>query len=119
MVEARDGEAWFESFGDQMRNDMARRSWLDNPWTRITLTPEYWGLEGAVLEFTAKLLKGYLWEARNTQHFVAVHSELPEVEAMIARIEWLQKEDEFWPEKDEWIQLLLVDFARLVPKLWD
>ncbi len=50
---------------------------------------------------------------------MAVHDERRKVEDMIGRIEWLQKRDEFWPQEEEMEQLLLLDFARLVSKLWD
>ncbi len=116
MVENR----WAES--SDLKTALEHKTYLRNPWKQFTITPMYYGLQGTFVKVNLLLLKGYLWEMTNTSNFIAVHAEKHQVEGLLARGEWLTKMnegDEFWPQADEWVELWLVDVARLVPYLWD
>lgn len=81
--------------------------------------PTWYGIQGDVLEVVRQFLVGYLWEMKFSKNFVAYHREQEEVENLLHKIVFLQDDKRWWPSGDEEIQLALIDFARLVPKMWD
>ena len=94
----------------------------ENPVTTITITPKWWDVEDDVLSFIEQLCSGYLWEVKYGTAFIAQHDERREVENLLRTIHSLKhqdKEGRWVPNHDEEIALLLVDFARLVPRMWD
>lgn len=94
----------------------------ENPIKAIHVDkPTWYGIEGDVLEVVRQFLTGYLWEIKFTPHFVTYHRETEECESLLHKVVFLQKhtEHEWWPSYDEEVQLALIDFARLVPKMWD
>ena len=95
------------------------KSLLENPYKKYEVEPDYWNLDGTVLDFCIFILEGYIWEAKNSQTFVAHHPELPKVHQLVTHMKWVRDNDKFWPQEDEWIQLALIDFVRLLPALWD
>jgi len=111
---------WFKrkDFSDEQR-PLSSSSSSENPYKKYEVEPVYYNLDGTVLDFCIFILEGFIWEAKNTQHFHAHHPELPKVHELMAHMKWLRDKEEFWPQEDELIQLALVDFARLLPALWD
>ena|SRR5688572_26946420 len=93
-----------------------------NPVTTITIEPRWWDLEEDVLKFIDELCQGYLWEIKHGTAFIARHDERREIENILYHLHSLKladKEGRWVPNHDEEVALLLVDFARLVPRMWD
>lgn len=93
----------------------------ENPIKAIHIDkPTWYGIQGDVVEVVRQFLTGYLWELKFNDNFMAYHRETEEVENLLHKIVFLQgKDKDWWPTQDEEIELALIDFARLVPKLWD
>ena len=89
----------------------------------ITIKVKWWEVKESVMEFIEELLEGYLWEVKFGTSFIAVHDEAREAERILHWIQSLkhreETKDRWVPNRDEEEALILVDFARLVPKMWD
>lgn len=98
-----------------------------NPFEEIVIKPEYYGVELACLDFCIQILSGFIWECENTHHFIAFHPELSRIKTLLYKFEWLKKNQgdetgkggQFWPQADEMLQLAFVEFALMIPLLWD
>ena len=117
------GQGWapeepFEDWSKRVYSQMR-----ENPVQEITLKPQWYDLHETVIDFIEKLLMGYLWEVKFGFSFIAHHDESREVERLLSKIAFLKRigedKDHWWPKEEEEYQLLMVDFARLVPSLWD
>lgn len=114
-----------------------RDTLYENPVKEIVIRPDkdgslWWDVRAPVMDFIIQLLTGYLWECKYG-HMIAKHDERREVERILNHVQRLQtmeyglkdaegnvvQEPEWWPTADEEFDLLLVDFARLVPSMWD
>ena len=98
--------------------------WKDNPHKEITIKPDYWNLDQSVIEFCVKVMEGYIWACEAPAHggqeaAWAHHPELQEVKNLLYQMTWLKEKKEFWPGEDAMISMALIDFARLVPRMWD
>lgn len=95
----------------------------ENPIKKIVIKPKWWDLKENVLDFVEQLCEGYLWEIKFGTRFVAVHTERDEVERIMHAIQSLRHRNETkqrWvPNYDSELDLLMVDFARVLPKMWD
>lgn len=94
----------------------------ENPVKQITIEPKWYGLQGDVLDFIEQICEGYLWEIKFGTAFIAQHDERREVERIqygIQSIRHRENKGRWVPNMDEELALLMVDFARVVPKMWD
>lgn len=123
---------------DPSLRNLTRDHLYENPIKEIVIRPPegksmWWDVQPYVMDFMIQLLKGYLWECKYGHNMVAMHAEAREVERILNHLERLKKyeygsvdadgnkvyEPEWWPTADEEFAILMVDFARLVPRMWD
>lgn len=93
-----------------------------NPITEIRITPRWYSLQEDVISFIEQICEGYLWEVKFGTAFIAVHDERYEVERILHHIQSLKHrhhEGRWVPNDAEEYALLLIDFARIVPRMWD
>lgn len=93
-----------------------------NPVEKIEITPQWFDLKDNILDFIEQICEGYLWECRHGTAFIARHDERQEVERVMQGIQSLRHRENkgrWVPNYDEAMDLLMVDFARVVPKMWD
>ena len=102
------------------------RTLKENPYARFELeavASTWFGSVGsATLKFALFILNGFIWEARNGDRFVGHHARLHDMEQQRDRIQWLLSLGDgtaFWPQQEEWEQIALIDFVRLLPFMWD
>ncbi len=113
-----------ESFNDFIGRRSASKALNANPFAEILIRPTYYGLETDIRDFYIAILEGFIWEAENSDHFIAVHTEMKEVKRVLGRLV-LNRDQEskengrFWPGNEGDLLLAFIDFARLVPFLWD
>jgi hypothetical protein len=94
-----------------------------NPIEEIITTPQWFGSVSAdVRDFAIQILTGYVWACKYDPGFIAYHIEASECEAVLHRLSWLKQQEEAkkWvPDETELLQLALIDFVRVLPKMWD
>ena len=94
-----------------------------NPVQEIVIKPDWVGsAEPDVRDFAIQLLEGYIWACKYQPNFMAVHDERQECEHILYRLSYLKKMDDdgkWVPDEDSMLQLALIDFVRMLPKMWD
>ena len=58
---------------------------MKNPFETITITPEYYGVQDACVDFCIGILSGFIWEVENTNHFMTFHPELSRIKELLYR----------------------------------
>jgi hypothetical protein len=96
----------------------------DQPNVEITIKPNYTDIKGDVFSFFEQLLHGYLWECKFGTYFIAHHPETTQIEDLIRHIESIRLRQSdtkarWAPNQDEEEALLLIDIARVIPRMWD
>lgn len=98
----------------------------ENQVKEIVVKPTWYDVRADVFYFFEKLFAGYLWECKHGTAFIAMHQEASEVERMLQQMESLRARDDdknlkyrWAPNQDEEEALLLIDIARMIPKMWD
>ncbi len=113
-----------EDFQGWFQRSLKKENLYANPYAEIIVRPTYYGLEGDIRDFYIAILEGYMWEAENSDHFIAVHAEMEQVKRVLGRLVLHRDRDgnengRFWPNDEADLQLTFIDFARLIPYLWD
>lgn len=98
-----------------------------NKVEEIVIKPQWYDVRENVFDFYQQLFAGYLWECKFGNAFWARHDESPAVERMLQQMESLKarrndsnlKDYRWAPNHDEEEELLLVDIARMIPRMWD
>lgn len=109
--------------GDGKISTIGQQELYENPYGTITIKPVWWEFnQDAARDFAIQLLKGYLWEIEYGENIHCQHREKFQVETILHRLEFykgLADKKEWWPNEEEEIQLLLIDFVRILPSMWD
>lgn len=96
----------------------------ENPFNKIEIEPEWYGVSDACHDFAISILSGFIWEAENTTNFNSFFPKMVEIKALLHEFVWLKKIGEensgqYWPGDDDKLRLAFVKFAMMIPKLWD